>query len=981
MPNNNQTDPRRNFAPFILPWLLGALMLGVYCLTLNHWVTVLNLGAVGQVSGFIWQPQPYNPLMYLVTLPFRFLSPGIIPIALNLFSAACASLVLVILARCVAILPQDRTEPQRQREKSDFGFLTGWQSFFPPMLAVLMLGLQLAFWEHATSFTGEVFDLLLFAAIVWLMLEYRLDEKEWRLAAVAFLYGAGIAESWMFACFFPIFLAAIIWLKKLEFFNLHFLVRLVGCALVGLLFLFLLPLLAKFNPHFKLGIWDLLRPNIRMDWVMIKSIKTNEVRIHLAQASLATFLPLLLMAIRWTSGYGDNSRIGMALASNMIHFVHAAVFGVCVWVMFDPPFSPQHLLGSPALTMNFFCALSIGYCCAYFLLLFSRKPVPTRRDLRPLPIFPQALMWLCPIIVAGVFICTLFALGALIYRNKPIIREVNSDVLLKFARFTTENLPKNGAVVLCDSDLPGQDQPLRALVIQLALAHEGRLRDFLVLDTQSLNWPPYHQIIHERYPQTFPLIVKPSDRNAVNPLNLFAMISDLAKSNSLCYLHPSYGYYFEHFYEESHGLVYPLKPLPPETILPPPLDKTRIAENEAFWSRVVESLDDQVQKALKPTPTGVPTLRKPIEWLLIHLHPVPEANQNAIYAGMFCSRCLNDWGVQLQRAGELEKAARRFTEAKRLNPDNVVADINLAFNKTLSAGAPIEINPAQVNADRFGKYRNWNTVVTANGPFDDASFCLQAGYQFAQSGFFRQAAKEYTRVRQLAPGDLFTRLQLAWIYVVNRLPDRALDALNDPLADPAKFGLDPNNSQEFSMVAASAYFQKNELAAGSRLLEKEANRHPDDEILLKAITQAYVTHGLYTNALQVINMKLARTPDDVTWLFGKGYASIQIGAYGDSIKAMTRVLELQTNDPTARFNRALAYFQSGKLDEARADYTILQAEHTNVFQIAYGLGEIAWRKKENAEALRNYQIYLANAPTNAPEFGTVRERVTQLGGK
>jgi len=95
---------------------------------------------------------------------------------------------------------------------------------------------------------------------------------------------------------------------------------------------------------------------------------------------------------------------------------------------------------------------------------------------------------------------------------------------------------------------------------------------------------------------------------------------------------------------------------------------------------------------------------------------------------------------------------------------------------------------------------------------------------------------------------------------------------------------------------------------------------------------------------------------------------------------MTRVLELQTNDPTARFNRALAYFQSGKLDEARADYTVLQAEHTNTFQIAYGLGEIAWRKKKNAEALRNYQIYLANAPTNAPEFNTVRERVTQLGG-
>jgi len=979
MPKNNQTDPRRNFAPLILPWLLGALMLVVYCCTLNHWVTLLNLGWVAQVSGFLWQPELYNPLNYLATRPFAWLSPGKIPEALNLFSAVCAALTLVMLARCVAILPQDRTELQRQREKSDFGFLTGWQAYFPPVLAVLMLGLQLAFWEHATSFTGETFDLLLFAFIVWQMLEYRMDEKEWRLLAVAFTYAAGVAESWMFIGFFPVFLAALIWLKKLEFFSLRFLVRLVLCGLGGLLFLFLLPLVVKFNSHFKLGIWESLSPNIRLDWSTIKSIQQSDVRIRLAQACLGTVLPLLLIAVRWSSGYGDNSRIGAALATNMIHSVHAAVFGVCVWVMFDPPFSPQHLLQSPALSMNFFCALSIGYCCAYFLLVFSRKPIPTRRDVRPLPVFPPVLMWICPIVIIGVFVFALMSVGALIYKNKPIVKEVNSDILLKFASLTTENLPKNGAIVLCDSDTPGQDQPLRALLIQAAIAHEGRTRDFPVLDTQSLNWTPYHQIMHERYPNTFPLIVKAGSQGAVNPANLYMMISAFAKSNTLCYLHPSYGYYFEQFYEEPHGLVYPLKPIPDATILPPPLDQTQIAENEAFWTKAVEVLDAPVQKAV--IPAIIPLPRNPFDWLLMHLHPVPEANQNAAIAGILCSRCLDDWGVQLQRAGELDKAARRFTEARRLNPDNRAAEINLAFNETLKTNGPMEIDPARVNADQFGKYRNWNAVVTANGPFDEISFCFTAGYEFTQNGFFRQAAREYTRVRQLAPDNLFTRLQLAQTYVVNHLPDRALEAIHDPLTKPGKFGLNDDNSTGLNILAAAAYFQKDELGVGCRLLEKEIAHHPDDEMLLKATTQAYFMHGLYTNALRIINGKLAHNPDDVTWLFGKGFASIQTGAYEDSIKAMTRVLEIQTNDDIARFNRALAYFQSGKLDAARADYNMLQATHTNTFQIAYGLGEIAWRKKENTEALRNYQIYLANAPTNAPEFNTVRERVAQLGGK
>jgi len=979
MPKSNQTDPRKNFAPLILPWLLGALMLIVYIFTLNHWVTLLNLSQVAQVSGFIWQPQLYNPVTYLATLPFRWLDAGKIPVALNLFSAVCGALSLVLLARCVTILPQDRTEAQRQREKSDFGFLTGWQSYFPPMLAVLILGLQLTFWEHATSFTGEAIPLLLFAFIVWQLLEYRLDEKEWRLLVVSLVYGAGTAESWMFLGFFPVFLTAIIWLKKLEFFSLRFLVRMILYCLGGMLFFLLLPVLAKYNPYFKLGVWEALSPSIRLDWSMVKSVMRFDVRVHLIQACLGTVLPVLLIAIRWSSGYGDNSRIGAALASNMIHFFHAAMFSVCVWVMFDPPFSPQHLLDSPALALNFLCALSIGYCCAYFLLVFSRKPAPSRRDTNPMPILPKPLMWLCPVVVTGVFVCSLVALGALIYKNKPIVKAVNSDVLLKFARLTTQNLPKNGAIILCDSDTPGQDQPFRALLIQAALAYEGRSQDFPVLDTQSLSWAPYHQIVHKRYPNTFPLIVKAGDRSGINPVNLYAMISAFAKSNTLCYLHPSYGYYFEQFYQEPDGLVYPLKVLPEDTILPPPLNKTQIEKNEAFWTKVVEALDSAVTRAV--TVESIPPPRNPIDWLLMHLHPVSEPNQNAVIAGLLISRCLNDWGVQLQRAGELEKAGPRFEEARRFYPDNVVADINLAFNKTLKTGAPLEINLARVNTDQFGKYRNWNAVVTANGPFDEISFCFAAGYQYTQNGFFRQAAREYTRVRQLAPDNLTTRLQLAQIYVFNKLPDRALEAINEPLAKPMKFGLNEYNSTGISILAASAHFQKDEIAAACQLLEKELARHPDDEMLLKTTAQAYFMHGLYTNALRLINLKLAVNPDDVVWLFGKGFASIQIGAYEDSIKSMTRVLEIQTNDPTARFNRALAYFQSGKLDEARADYTILQVDHTNTFQIAYGLGEIAWRKKENAEALRNYQIYLANAPTNAPEFNTIRERVTQLGGK
>src|SRR5690242_15716888 len=116
MPTVNQTKLEKQFVPRLLPWVLGAVMLVVYLATLNHWVTLANIMPVAKVSGFLWQPDLYSPLMLLFTSPFRLLPVAAVPLALNLFSALCAALTLVLLARSVAILPQDRTEAQRLRE-------------------------------------------------------------------------------------------------------------------------------------------------------------------------------------------------------------------------------------------------------------------------------------------------------------------------------------------------------------------------------------------------------------------------------------------------------------------------------------------------------------------------------------------------------------------------------------------------------------------------------------------------------------------------------------------------------------------------------------------------------------------------------------------------------------------------------------------------------------------------------------------------
>ena len=180
------------------------------------------------------------------------------------------------------------------------------------------------------------------------------------------------------------------------------------------------------------------------------------------------------------------------------------------------------------------------------------------------------------------------------------------------------------------------------------------------------------------------------------------------------------------------------------------------------------------------------------------------------------------------------------------------------------------------------------------------------------------------------------------------------------------------------MLAAAAYLQETNFTRAAELLETEIARHPADNNLLAAAAQAYMVHGLFDKALGVIDRKLKSAPDDPAWLYSKGYISIQLKNYADAVAALSRVLAIQTNNADALFNRAIANLDGDHLAAARTDYLRLQQTFSNSFQIAYGLGEIAWRQHDTNEAVRNYQIYLANANTNSGEAKTVLERLREL---
>ena len=969
-PEHEVSSPKK-FVLAFLPWLAGAGALAIYLVTLNRWVSLSSLQQVARVSGWTWQPELYGPVFWLLTYPIRWLPAPAIPLALNLFAAVCAALVLALLARCVSLLPHDRTHEQRLQETGKSALLSISAAWLPPILAVLVCGLQLTFWEHATAISSppppwgsgcEMLDLLLFAYVVRCLLEFRIDERESWLLRAAFVGGAAITNNWAMIGFLPAFVVALVWIRGLSFFNARFLGRMFICGLAGLLLYLLLPLLHGAVDSSPLPFWPALKANV-ISQKSILMLFYKYGRQEVALLALTSLLPVFIIGIRWASYFGDTSKLGIALATFMFHVVHGLFLIACIWVAMDPPFSARNKgFGSPFLTFYYLGALSIGYCSGYFLLLFGGKASRSRR-------LPPHIRLINNAITGVIWLLLLLAPGVLVYRNLPQIRTTNGPMLKQYAALMAQPLPPQHVVLLSDDSR-------RSLLLHAFAAQTGKSGDYMFLDTASLVWPDYHRFLKKKYPRRWESNPPKGITAQAEPLLLVQLISRLAQTNSIYYLHPSFGYYFEFFYPEPHGLVYKLNPYPTNALFSPLPSADLAAANEAFWAKADEQALPRVVAAVGQANTG----KEPgiMDRLAEEAHLAKESNKDAAIMAAFYSRALDYWGVEMQKRGQLTKAAAHFERAIELNPDNLVAQVNLECNKNLQAGQRSSVLVSKSIEDEFGKYRNWDQVIGENGPFDEPNFCYEQGRVFVRNNLYRQGAAQFDRVRTLAPENLIARIWLSQLYVVSQMPGEALKLVDQIRAQPSLADPLRTNRTEMLFVEASAHLALNDVRGAETAVQATTRQYPGDADLLATATQVYMKYSRYSNALNTIERELKIAPTNMNALVNKGFSCIQIGAFDQAIPPLTQVLAMDTNNYSALLNRAIAYLRADKLEAAQHDYDLLQKAFPTAFQIYYGLGEIAWRKKDTNAAVRNYQLYLANAQTNTAEAKVVGERLKQL---
>jgi Flp pilus assembly protein TadD len=334
----------------------------------------------------------------------------------------------------------------------------------------------------------------------------------------------------------------------------------------------------------------------------------------------------------------------------------------------------------------------------------------------------------------------------------------------------------------------------------------------------------------------------------------------------------------------------------------------------------------------------------------------------------------------MQEINQLPTAAAHFQTALKLNPDNIVAQINVDCNQRLQAGTKSAVQLSKSVEDAFGKYRNWEQILGENGPFDEPNFCFEQGRLYFGSKLYRQAAQQFDRARHLAPDHTSARLWLAQLYVMATKPDEALKLVEEIYAQPDKLVVPKTNLTDLLMVETSAYLAKNDDQNAEAAVQRILDKYPNDEHLLLVASQVFMNNGRYTNALVRINQQLKLNPDAPYVLVNKGYVCLQLKEFDQAIPPLTKALALETNNYSALLNRAIAYLGAKKLDEAQKDYETLQKAFPTAYQVYYGLGEVAFLKQDTNAAIRNYQLYMTHSTTASAESALVTERLKAMTG-
>ena len=931
----------QDFTQRRLPWLLGAAAFVLYLASLNHWLRVNSIPAVSELSQWEGLQALTRPLLWLLSRPLRLVPEAQFPIALNALAALFGAASVGLLARCVVLLPHDRTRAQRVRGHSEDTQLHIPLAWLPPVFAGLLLGLQLTFWENATAQTGEMLHLLLFAGCVWCLLEYRSSLRETWLWRFALIYGISVPENWAMIAYFPLFLTALVWIRGLSILNTALITRMLLLGFAGLSLYLVMPLASLFVADRGYSPWDVLHVALEGQRDILRGLPRSRFLL----LAVVNLLPLVLVAIRW-SGTKASSSLERMLSDGSVIALQLGWLAATIFMALDRGFSQRQMIyldpqynSIPLLTYYFCAALAGAYFMGYFLLVGGVRPERVWDQLSPGLAALARMAW------GGMIVVGLGTPVVLAVRNFPRIQAENGPQLETLAQVITSSLPKDPALIL-------SDDPFLCSLLTGYFLHTPDVTPHLLVNGSMARHAWYRHRLQRLHGSRWPELGQFANATQDVAVHFLSVLRHATGQHRAFIAEPNLSFITEAFELRPTGLIFRLVPFGKKAVESTPLTDAEAAEIGTFWSQNTAAIN-----ALGNSRNlGLPALRQLSD---------------------FWSRQANLNGVQLQESGRLDAARPLFDLSLRINPDNGAAKVNQTVNTALKAHQPL---PTDVAKPISGRYPL--VTLTYEGPADEPVF-LQNIARLLQSStepFARSVLLRLNRAHQLAPDSIPIAIAYAEACRDSGVPDRALTAVR---ALKNHGGLKPQDASTLLRLEANALLSQNEFNAAETLLIDARRTAPVDPAPLDLLSQLYTMTGRTNQALEMIDLWQGLRPTDLTVSLRRSRLLMNLNQFEEALVILEKVLKAQPENELGREQRGSCLLRLKRLDEARKDFEFLARRFPERDGVQFTLGAIAERKNDKPLAISYYKRYLDLAPSDSQEAAQVRAHLEQLqsGGR
>lgn len=894
----NETDNTTRPARLhrLAPWILAAAALGLYFTTMSRGAFPgLPAKSLAWHLGLDSYPTLLDPLWGFLVRFCDRLPGESVAFWTGLLSAVFGALCVALLTTLMMRVRYSCHDPHDSEE-------TGREAqarLLAGTMAGLFLMVNIPFWILSTRSLPGTFHLLMLLGAAWLFSEYQRAGAPMRLYLLGLLYGAGIAEFATFWVFAP--LAALLvmraMLQRAEF-SVRVLLRTGLCAVPGLLLYFLSAWQLWQDPA-------ILLRGFGSKWAVIWFIWRDQWNLIVHAPQTTGFLMVLVLTVvPWGVMFLMRPKKPAWRYSAWQVFLRLVVLTAALGALFNAPLSPWNFFGMNYLIATPYLILAIcaGSVAGEFWVMGQGRGHRNAGIGQPLRRLMGLLGILLPLaaVAAGIL-------------NLP----------------TADGRPGTGIDAMARQvldDLRGRNVLLSAGVmddnLQLAAHHRGQALTVISLPQTSSDlyrkylaifFPePRHQSLLQVGSGAFLQDLLSTDEG----LQRVAALDEIDPLREFGYLAPDH-------------LLYCVEPSADH------IDLSQLIEGQKpFWARM------EAQAG----------------------HPLDERNLAYGYQRYLlriAAKVANNIGFLQVERGDLDGAMATFRQARRIDPGNISALLNLitlAHQKNLPELAAYEAEWEEFKSRHVDSRVMWS-LSSLYGYVHNTSLLVRQGMMWAVSGKPRMAEAELRRATGKQPVNAAIKAFLGRAYLHGGDLERSAQLYREAVAE------NPRDVKSLLMLAEMSMNAEDYEEAARLLDQVEAVGVSASTLRFERAALACL-QGQTENALASLKELLKQDKENVrAWallamLTGDGRDP---GTYE---KALVSLKNLQGSSPDVRLMLAELYMGRQEWPAARTE--LEQVVRMNPRQIRAWelLVSIDFQERKRELAEDHVRILLTLAPEN-----------------